>query len=124
MESKQFRIGNYLQDREGNLCQVIELGRDSVYAPVIGKAITKLPNLPIKITEEWLLKFGFTHIHDDLYKLEIVSSDATFIFVNLNHYSKDIGISINNQRMYLSKKYVHELQNLYHSFCGEELKLK
>lgn len=64
---KELRIGNLLFDREDNLCEVIELGKDSVYAPVIKKyPITKLPNKPIQLTKnivekyiDWQFEFGF-----------------------------------------------------------------
>ncbi|WP_407533773.1 hypothetical protein [Elizabethkingia miricola] len=117
MNKAELRLGNYLHDRNGNLCKVIELREDGIYAPVIGKAITGLPNKPIELTEEWLIKFGFKLESDaegEYYEnkgvgiLILRSDDIHFFFGNPNN--KD--------------KYVHELQNLFYALTGEELKLQ
>lgn len=117
MEAKELRIGNYLHDNEGNLCQVIELGKESVYAPVIGKCITKLPNNPIPLTHEWLIKLGYT-------------SDKPIIFETSTFYRKE------NHKIWcpfdqfldayyrFEIKYVHQLQNVYFATHQEELKLE
>ncbi|AQW91321.1 hypothetical protein [Elizabethkingia anophelis] len=117
MEGKELRIGNYLHDRNGNLCKVIELRQDGIYAPAINEAITGLPNKPIEITEDWLLNFGFklrSDIDGENYeksgvKILILRSDNIhFFFGNPN----------------TKEKYVHELQNLFYALTGEELTIK
>ena len=76
---------------------------------------------PIPLTEEWLLKFGFTRHHDDYY------NDIVFIKNVVNNYEFEWGvypitlnggIQINNRKLL---KYVHQLQNLYFALTGEEL---
>ncbi len=65
IKANELRIGNYLYDREGRLCKVglITTDRDShprgFEAPAIKGGMTALPNKPILLTEEWLLKLGF-----------------------------------------------------------------
>ncbi|WP_086985128.1 hypothetical protein [Elizabethkingia miricola] len=117
MKSNELRIANYLHDRNGNLCKVIELREDGIYAPAIRKAATGLPNKPIELTEEWLLKFYFTFKSDidgEYYEkngvkvLILRSNNIQFYFGNPN--SKE--------------KYVHELQNLYFALTSEELTIK
>ncbi|EPL7679775.1 hypothetical protein RG089_002815 [Elizabethkingia anophelis] len=114
MNSKDLRIGNYLHDRNGNLCKVIELREDGIYAPAIGKATTVLPNKPIELTEEWLLKFGFilkSDVDGEYYdkngvRVLILRSDAIhFFFGNPN----------------TKEKYVHELQNFHFVSTGEDI---
>lgn len=76
----------------------------------------------IPITEEWLLKFGFSRHHDDYY------NDIVFIKNVVNNYEFEWGvypitlnggIQINNRKLL---KYVHQLQNLYFALTGKELK--
>ena len=81
---------------------------------------------PIKITEEWLLKFGFEDItgvdyilHIDVdFKLILIPADAFYPQIDK---ADDVGwssISLNKI------EYIHQLQNLFFSLCGEELTVK
>ena len=78
---------------------------------------------PIKITEEWLLKFGFENItgvdyilHIDVdFKLILIPADAFYPQIDK---ADDIGwssISLNKI------EYIHQLQNLYFALTGKEL---
>lgn len=111
MESKELRIGNLLNDRDGNLCKVFELGKNSILAPALNKPTTKLPNEPIPLTEEWLLKFGFEYTK--LYYIKY-DDDLIIYFDGIDFYFKRSSKS-------LTIKYVHQLQNLYFALTGEEL---
>ena len=124
MEGKELRLGNYLHDRNGNLCKVIELRQDGIYAPAIGKATTGLPNKPIELTEEWLLKFGFESnnvsykINNDKFVFELYFYDAW----NLNYVEKE---KFGNDSVELSGYWkIHELQNLFFALTGNELTIK
>jgi hypothetical protein len=74
---------------------------------------------PIQLTEEWLLKLGFTKClfidfqfdspHENDYRICIY--DDRFIF-------RGLGASI------VEIKTIHQLQNLYHSLTGQELTIK
>ncbi|MDC8024875.1 hypothetical protein [Elizabethkingia anophelis] len=116
MEGKELRIGNYLHDRNGNLCKVIELREDGIYAPAINEAITGLLNKPIELTEEWLLKLGFNK-----------SKFSSNCFKITNGYKFDFA---GGEVLYLDSimqehiKYIHQLQNLYFALTGEELILQ
>lgn len=80
--------------------------------------------IPIPLTEEWLLKFGFTKskknfslgVHQKLF-----SGVMIFIFDKL--LQKWI-FSIGKYKDITRVQYVHQLQNLYFALTGEELKLK
>ncbi len=72
---------------------------------------------PIELTEEWLIKFGF--------------NEHGAIFIGLDVSSQDLQITVggdvliyddNEDFISLNEvKYVHQLQNLYHSLTGNEL---
>lgn len=117
IKANELRIGNLLNDREGNLCKVFELGKNSILAPTINKPTTKLPNEPIPLTEEWLLKFGF--IYNDFINGYILDfEDKTLLFM-------DNGLDLclmNNES--IDCEYVHQLQNLFFALTGTELELK
>lgn len=82
---------------------------------------------PIKLTEEWLLKFGFEKQFKNMpigrksYSLILYHNHFCFIsyeddfFVRLYSSTSDFSIEI---------KYVHQLQNLYFALTNEELILK
>lgn len=75
---------------------------------------------PVKITEEWLLKFGFTGDvnsgfgKDDI-ELNYITTDDHFEF----EYKTS-----SKSWMLVPIKYVHQLQNLYFSLTGTELEIK
>lgn len=79
---------------------------------------------PITLTEEWLLKLGFSLITETSAGIRygyvvngIFNSDMTFIFWKT---TKEKGKFF---RKDLELKYVHQLQNLYFALTGEELTL-
>ena len=70
---------------------------------------------PIPLTEEWLLKLGFKkNITTDLY--------PTFSYDILN-VNDDIVYVLNYGFVNRRFKYVHQLQNLYYTLSGKELKI-
>ena len=76
---------------------------------------------PIPITDEWLLKLGFTK-----------PNDCWYHFIDFNDDFDSFKISFSDDLKtyflvgYLSKhiQYVHQLQNLYFALTGKELTLK
>lgn len=71
---------------------------------------------PIPLTEEWLLKFGFVKVNDNMYRL---NGYSVIYWNNGWHEFAYNGFIISN-----ICRYVHTLQNLYFCLTGEELKLK
>ena len=72
---------------------------------------------PIPLTEEWLLKFGFSLVS---YRFFISGGhevrSSAFMF---NRFSYFIG------SIYIAEvEYVHQLQNLYFALTGKELEIK
>lgn len=135
LETTEFRIGNYLKDREGRICIVEELssreGEREVYAPAMNGPITALPNKPIALSEDWLLKFGFKKQHSygstNLWTIKI--KGLCFSIYEIPPFREDKEkpgkwALVNHTLNYdLHYKYVHQLQNLYFALTGEELKI-
>ncbi len=79
---------------------------------------------PIPLTEEWLLKFGFTNDYESMFRKCFVLTTQEMAFVyNLSKQEKELstfeikGLNINLERV----NHVHQLQNLYFALTGEEL---
>ncbi|AZA91146.1 Uncharacterised protein [Chryseobacterium nakagawai] len=73
---------------------------------------------PIELTEDWLLKMGFEKLVHKYYKLgdysvSMPKDEIRFIICNYMESPPSVKI-----------KHVHQLQNLFHSLCGEELTIK
>jgi len=123
MKAQELRIGNLLQDVDGNIVEVITVYANGNYE-VNSKIhqftiIEKDDNLiePIPLTEEWLLKFGFEFqkgfINDDYWHLKNLHLSKRFQPFNQQ------GALIRYELQYL-----HQLQNLFFALTGEELELK
>lgn len=118
MEAKELRIGNYV-NKDGNIervCQGV-----IAYMAVHEDNHNEERFKPIQLTEEWLLKFGFKHIIEHIYKLKNFTIhyfvNYPLIKINLeNDEYKEVNVSIPIKIIY-----VHQLQNLYFALTGEEL---
>jgi hypothetical protein len=80
---------------------------------------------PIPLTEEWLVKFGFTDdvvnvLENDNFKISISYYDGWHL-----SYKEKQGFGSSEMYLYPANiDSVHSLQNLFHSFTGQELTLK
>jgi hypothetical protein len=74
--------------------------------------------LPIPLTEEWLLKFGFTKVSTNY------ECGFLLLWGNLKTGTVDFVLTEphSNKRHITALRYVHQLQNLYFALTGEELK--
>ncbi|WP_294203065.1 hypothetical protein [uncultured Chryseobacterium sp.] len=72
---------------------------------------------PVPISEEWLLKFGFTRQPWGLVKSGLLFKD------DLNHPCEELTLEVGNG-FRVTVKSVHSLQNLVHTLTGEELIIK
>lgn len=137
MDSKELRIGNYI-NFGSTVSEVFGItvtdvmfkystGSEEKYAKLISEGIQ-----PILLTEEWLLKFGFENItlkyseHSRPMGLYLENIDSYLTF-NHNEWRieededwRDGG----NHHDLPEIIYVHQLQNLYFSLTGKELTLK
>jgi len=125
LKATELRVNNYLEFKDtifqveiitltGGL-QIYRIDYDSGYQFIIGQV---KDFKPIPLTEEWLIRFGFDKKGEQYFK----------------GYCYEIGMMLNsNNEWYIDDgirtfdlplKYVHQLQNLYHSLTGEELTIK
>ena len=120
MKASELRIGNLATDSSGNLLRVIGLNDDSISYGVFDSSKFPLPKRwqgkPIPLTDEWLLKFGFTENTTSwtnwqskrhCKEVRLIKSQKNVVTFNLNRINS-----------------VHRLQNLYHALTGEELTIK
>jgi hypothetical protein len=115
LKSTELRVGNLLHDNQDRLCKVEDIYPHHYSAPAINGPITSMPNKPIPLTEEWILKFGFNpNAKKDWWSREgitlgWITTDQNFEF------------EYNRTRLPTQLKYVHQLQNLFQSLTGSEL---
>ena len=129
IQANELRIGNIVDrvssskiDVIDNYYTVFELDEHSVSVDDIdGNLYINESVEGIKLTEEWLLRFGFRQWgkYKHLWKLKNVCgfTICTTISFHLNEYGRwrnNIG----------EMEYVHQLQNLYFALTGQELELK
>lgn len=113
MKASELRIGNWINwiNRPVQIKNAVELyniSTDEVNAK------------PIPLSEEWLLKFGFKEDEPHLF----LNVD-TFLQITYDQYKKRLSLFLYGKHYFPKEiKYVHQLQNLYHSLTGEELTIK
>ena len=76
---------------------------------------------PIKLTEEWLLKFGFKKS----YNVFLINIEG-FSYLTANAYecNGNFGYCMRDEyEDYLEVKYVHQLQNITYALTGQDLQL-
>ncbi len=124
IQINELRIGNFIQ--EGKIEQ-IDNSIDEVYYSGDGYYQSNYCcNLnPILITEDWLIKLGFTcdwsktftkQIDKNTFELRFDKTDKIIVL--------DIGINYEETSLEFKHiKYIHQLQNLYFILVGSELQL-
>lgn len=134
IQPNELRIGNYIKSDNGIICEVSRIeskeftkwdsGEDnSILCKVVGTKDDYLNCIndnwkPIPITEEILLKCGFFYDCDsDTYKIPDCS-----LQIDLSDFYIPEAVVFGESLRYI--KYLHQLQNLYFSLIGTELKIK
>jgi hypothetical protein len=117
MNAQELRIGNYVRNDLSGVefaVSVDEIRR--IYLNHDGGIIE-----PIKLTVDWLLKFGFKFSAKELGFVKDVkmshSTNKLIIFPPNNFKLKHNQTSVRFKRI----MYVHKLQNLYFELTGQEL---
>ena len=128
MKSSELRIGNLAQDEmSGAIIRVSGITTENQSFYVIDRDKYPLPNgwkaVPIPLTEEWLVRFGFaidTSKHGELATLK-----NDFELWKSNGWKEwnlqTGGYDAESNDFSVDLKYVHQLQNLYFALTGEEL---
>jgi len=121
MKNSDLRIKNKLQKDNGEIFTVLRIdGTNDVLVEEQRGLLTLDYNLfGIPLTEEWLLKLGFTKgtdMWDDRAEYEYLFSEGKGVTVS---DTNEIYMGCFSQTI----KYVHQLQNLIFAMSGVELQL-
>ena len=122
MKAQELRIGNLVNHTTGQ-CKVVGFYGEIFRAENINKIELKsnVFNLqPIPLTEEWLLKFGFSHCENYSWYEKKLPNLNIVISCNLHG---DFCIENKNDIITIKDRCynLHQLQNLYFALTGEEL---
>lgn len=116
MKANELRIGNWVYNHEPRkeyLLQVEsgnQIDFESEYY------------LPIPLTEEWLLKFGFKTVRNSFLSFQLIYEQYGLHFkVFKNGVISFVLKDRNGKDEYRQINHVHQLQNLYFALTGEEL---
>jgi hypothetical protein len=122
MKANELRIGNWISDRGMKEWQIDSWERKNKVAaksPIFkfgdlameGHPLTEEVDflIPIPLTEEWLLKFGFKPLQKDWQKKGLII------------HTRKRGFIVRKSIPQIH--HVHQLQNLYFALTGEELVL-
>jgi len=145
MEAKELRLGNYVElqidlpeIKTKEVSQVLKLEAESSEIYCFSENIPDCDIWdiedeqvkPIKLTREWLIKFGFDCVYDTDYEDWLYDKDSEIHELRIQYYNfNDENKSSFFAVEYLGQievklKYVHQLQNLYFALTGNELIIK
>jgi hypothetical protein len=122
MKSNELRIGNWITWKSTGKIEMVE--KVDVYGlHVCVNDVNIEDALPIPLTEEWLIRFGFEADHNDYFfecEEHGVELEASWSSRN-QKTGESYGWHISE---YKHVKHIHQLQNLYFALTGEELETK
>ena len=125
IEPRELRIGNIASHPKWGQITVREIFNrptDLQQIYYINSSEVKCDMIePIPLTEEWLLKFGKGETFTK--PLGLVFKVGKLVFGTMNNYESIDLVFDGGTVNLISIKHVHQLQNLYHSLAGEELKI-
>lgn len=132
MEAKELRIGNLLRISDnfkavsGTVISVIEINDSGIIHKIhdnqkFGSAFNILEGIPL--TEEILLKCGFEEAYRSTFRVRYDHKDFMFIGYDINLSGIDnTATGLRYYGSHIKLNYLHELQNAFKVFTGEELK--
>lgn len=123
LEARELRIGNCVEEMglrsiitAENLMYLVHWKKEGWAKPIFK---------PISLTQEWLEKFGFEWNNQMMATDEYVIDIKDFGEMFAKGAGYEFKLWAGDEWIALAYiKYVHSLQNLYHSLTGEELVLK
>lgn len=133
MTINELRIGNLVLDDEGAISTVesIELcPRDLGYAIHLKDSfyITKIEDVkPIPLDEEWLVKLGFeksTYEDVQWHEMDLNNDNYCDLYLMSGNKNGFLDVVLFPYEDWFRYRYVHQLQNIYFSLTGTELKVK
>lgn len=115
MKASELRVGNWVNNNEEDY----QITSATIAQVERGDSAA----IPIKITEEWLIRLGFEKVYKSpmhsTYWIEAAEFAFSYYFwyEKGNQYADFKGVQINCE-------YLHQLQNLYYAINGRELLVK
>lgn len=118
-----YRIGNLVLDEDGELCMIEQLSSSKMecfqqVSNIENKSCIskKYPSniYAIKLTEEWLIKFGIKLMPESEYTMN------TYDIAGFKLWRTNGKFLFNDK---IEIKYVHQLQNIYFALTNKELEL-
>ena len=119
IQATELRIGNLLLDAVKIQIEVCALGKDVLMAKDSGTSRYEVVR-GIPLTEEWLLRFGFTNYETQWWYYK---QEEKFV-LTYEEYLGEKNFFLSYEYEQAPIKYVHQLQNLYFALTGTELTLK
>lgn len=120
LKPEELRIGNYVSDNDASdrfFAKVKKLDYSRCYYGQFHSAYSDLK--PIQLDEEWLLKLGWIKHHHFLSKTWGENGVEIIVFSKVyEKYEYQLG-----KGRYRVLESVHQLQNLFYSLSGKELKV-
>ena len=131
IKTNELRIGNYVSVDKGFEMLVHSIYKDDTLyldfiPPLVNEADVWEEDVkdvsPIELTEEWLLKFGFTKHNMEGYEVHFKYNHPKLHSGITALYNANFSIKLDDVAR--GVKYVHQLQNLYFALTGNELNIK
>ena len=133
MKAQELRIGNFIMFSDDGTIFTVGSIEENGYTVQNEEGTTWIEAEefePILLTEEWLIKFGFSKRDNSVsFSYYIGGNEITHDWLfDLTWLEKPERIGAPNAPFYRNGRhtifYVHQLQNLYFALTGEELTLK
>lgn len=129
LEASELRIGNYVRAKSPEISTFTEPVEVCItYLEMFCRPRQAVHFEPIPLTEDWLLKFGWSKNGNEidtlnqLYDLDQNKIPFTLMSGDIGFWLIENWVSPRNL-CHIEIKYVHQLQNLCFALTGEELTL-
>ena len=122
MDARELRIGNYV-----NFNNRLQEGQEPVIKSCDFAVIEKQPDWvePIPLTEEWLVKLGFSYNPSfNNFIIDADGFDNSIKFFEGHEWVYSFDESSNGCYHIAWIEYVHQLQNLFFALTGKDLQFK
>ena len=129
MDARELRIGNYIYDNEVGCKGEFRVCAGDI--KTIDDDQKEFDYSALPLTEEWLLKFGFSQVLNSEYYDSNEYGNCEQIRIDTSQTEDNLLIKQSNSEERSDDvilvdngiKYVHQLQNLYFALTGKELEL-
>jgi len=120
MKANELRIGNYVDWDDKTIRSIVKgIHPSSKYVHLENGWVDLIRCEPIPLTEEWLVRFGFYSVGDEMFDKEI--SEKRSISCSLHSKAVYAGSETIWVQISLNINFIHQLQNLYFALTGQEL---